>query len=45
MSQSMMRLRVVAQGLTIVALIVGTSTAGIDFAKKREPKFVAEDKQ
>lgn len=31
MSQQMMRLRVVAQGATVAALILGTSVAGLDF--------------
>merc|ERR1711991_42771 len=40
MSQSMMRLRVVAQGLTVAALMLGSMRAGVDFTKKQDAKLL-----
>lgn len=42
MSQSMMRLRVVAQGLTVAILVIGSSKAGIDFTAKQNAKLLEE---
>merc|ERR1711991_1033805 len=42
MSQSMMRLRVVAQGMTVLVLVVGSYQSGIDFAKKEHAHILHE---
>ena len=43
MSQQMMRLRVAAQGVTVLLLVVGTARAGIDFGvEKKEYKSLPE---
>lgn len=45
MSQNMMRLRVIAQGATVLVLVVGSSKAGIDFTAKTKSKMLDEKHQ
>ena len=42
MSQSMMRLRVVAQGATVLALVLGSYRAGVDFTAKQNSRILEE---
>ncbi len=44
MTRPVQRLRIVAQGATVLILVIGSWKSGIDFTKKNEAKLLEERK-